>query len=236
MKRIAAAAVLTAAVLAFSAALAAEEAKWVEQPFNGKDLTGWKAKPQGKNVNRWVVGSAKLDPADPKKLAVSKEGSELINAEGGGLDFHSEAVYGDCILTIEVMVPKGSNSGIYLQGNYEIQVLDSFGREANPGPGDMGGIYGAQAPKNPKYKAPGEWQTFEIHFQAPKFDDKGAKTANAKYLKIILNGAVIQENIEMVKGVTGGSLDGKEKAQGPIMFQGNHGPVAFRNIKIVPLK
>ncbi|MBM4019987.1 MAG: DUF1080 domain-containing protein [Planctomycetes bacterium] len=226
-----------AATFALLAGLApaADEARWVGSPFNGKDLAGWKTKPKGKNESRWVVGSAKLDPANPARFAVAKEGAELINAAGAGLDIYTEATYGDCIVTLDVMVPKGSNSGIYLQGNYEIQVLDSFGKEANPGPGDMGGIYGAAAPKNPKYKAPGEWQTFEIHFQAPRFDDKGAKTAPARFIKVILGGVAIQENVEM-KGVTGGSLDGKEKARGPLMFQGDHGPVAFRNIKVVPLK
>jgi len=222
-------------VLAAGWVVVAEEATWTESPFNGKDLTGWKTKTHPKNTSHWVAGSAKPDEKNPAALAVSKEGSELINAQGKGVDLYTEAVYGDCTVTIDVMVPKGSNSGIYLQANYEIQVLDSFGKEANPGPGDMGGIYGAAAPKNPKYKAPGEWQTFEIHFQAPRFDAGGAKTAPAKFLKIILNGVTIQENVEM-KGVTGGSLDSKEKAKGPLMFQGNHGPVAYRNIKIAPLK
>lgn len=224
---------LTAVVFVAALVAIAEEAKWVESPLNGKDLAGWKYKNEAKS--RWVVGAAKLDEKEPAKLAVSKDGAELVNAEGKGTDIYTEAVYGDCIVTLDVMVPKGSNSGIYLQGNYEIQVLDSYGKEKNPGPGDMGGIYGAAAPKNPTYKKPGEWQTFEIHFQAPRFDAAGAKTAPAKFIKVILNGATIQENVEM-KGVTGGSLDGKEKAKGPIMFQGDHGPVALRNIKVVPLK
>jgi len=234
MKRIVALAYVTTAFVIAVAAIAAvaEEAKWVESPLNGKDLAGWKYKNEAKS--RWVVGAAKLDEKEPAKLAVSKEGSELVNAEGKGTDIYTEAAYGDCIVTLDVMVPKGSNSGIYLQGNYEIQVLDSFGKEKNPGPGDMGGIYGAAAPKNPTYKKPGEWQTFEIHFQAPRFDAAGAKTAPAKFIKVILNGATIQENVEM-KGVTGGAL-GKEAAKGPLMFQGDHGPVAFRNIKVVPLK
>ena len=222
-------------VLVAGLVVVAEEAKWIESPFNGKDLAGWKTKTHAKNTSNWVAGSAKLDEKNPAALAVSKEGSELINAQGKGVDLYSEATYGDCIVSMDVMVPKGSNSGIYLQANYEVQVFDSFGKEANPGPGDMGGIYGAAAPKNPKYKAPGEWQTFEIHFQAPRFDASGVKTAPAKFIKVILNGVTIQENVEM-QGVTGGSLDGKEKATGPLLFQGDHGPVAFRNIKVAPLK
>lgn len=220
--------VLAAAVVV----VAADAVKGPESPL-GKDLKGWKYKNEAKS--QWTIGTAKLDEKNPAELVVAKEGGELVNAKGSGTDILTEGVYGDCLLTLEVMVPKGSNSGIYLQANYEIQVLDSFGKEANPGPGDMGGIYGSAAPKNPKYKAPGEWQTYEIHFQAPKFDATGTKTAPAKFIKIILNGVAIHENVEL-KGVTGGSLDNKEKAMGPLMFQGDHGPVAYRNIKIAPLK
>jgi hypothetical protein len=120
-------------------------------------------------------------------------------------------------------------------GEYEVQVLDSFGKDANPGPGDMGAIYGAQPPKNPKYRKPGEWSQYEIHWQAPRFDAEGKKTANGKFLKVILNGKLIHENLEMTKPTPAG-VDGKEKAQGPIMFQGNHGPVSYRNIRVRPLK
>jgi hypothetical protein len=129
------------------------------------------------------------------------------------------------------MVPKGSNSGIYLMGEYEIQILDSFGK-AKVGPGDLGGIYGSAAPLLNAAKKPGEWQKFVIEFQAPKFAD-GKKTTNAKVLKVTLNGQVIHENIE-VKGVTGGALTGKESAAGPLMFQGDHGTVALRNLKFTP--
>jgi hypothetical protein len=206
---------------------------WVTKPFNGKDLEGWVAK--GKDFGAWMVGTAKLDANDATKFVVAKTGDWLINSLGHSFDLYSKSTYGDQILMVEVMVPKGSNSGIYLQGEYEVQVLDSFGKDANPGPGDMGGIYGGAAPKGPKYKKPGEWQTFEIHFQAPKFDADGKKAANAKFVKVVLNGDVIHENVE-AKAPTGGGVDNKEKAMGPIMFQGNHGAVAFRNLSIEPLK
>ncbi|MBT3198722.1 MAG: DUF1080 domain-containing protein, partial [Phycisphaerales bacterium] len=84
-------------------------------------------------------------------------------------------------------------------------------------------------------KKPGEWQKYEIHYQAPKFDAKGKKIANARIIKVLLNGTLIQENIELQRPTPGG-VDGKEKAMGPLMFQGNHGPVAYRNIMIKPLK
>jgi hypothetical protein len=201
------------------------------KPFNGKNLDGWKQKgPEAKS--HLTVGTAKLDPNNPRNFVVSKGGHELINAKGGGFDFYSEAVFGDGIIEVEVMVPKGSNSGIYVMGEYEIQVLDSFGR-TKLGGGDMGAIYGAAPPRVNACKKPGEWQKYEIHFQAPKFEG-GKKTDNAKFLKVILNGKLLHENVEMKKATPGG-VDGKEKPKGPLMFQGNHGPVAYRNIIVKPL-
>jgi hypothetical protein len=231
--------ILCAAALAASLGSAAllEAADGVVTPFNGKDLAGWKAKAEGKSTSKWRVGNAKPDAANPKKFAVL-EGSDLVNdtdGHGKSLDFYSEALHGDAVITLEVMVPKESNSGIYVMGEYEVQVLDSYGNDANPGPGDMGAIYGAQPPRKPKYRAPGEWNTYEIRWQAPKFDGGGKKIANAKFLKVTLNGNVIHENLEM-PGPTPGGVDGKEKTKGPLMFQGNHGPVAYRNIRIAPLQ
>jgi hypothetical protein len=204
-------------------------------PFNGKNLDGWVTRKGSKSKGNWVVGTAKLDESNPRELTVSPKGNEMVNAKGHGMDIHSEYVHGDGMIKLEVMVPKGSNSGIYVHGEYEIQVLDSFGREKNPGSGDMGAIYGAAPPKKPKYVQPGEWSKYEIHFLAPRFDADGKRTAKAKFVKVILNGQVIHENLEM-NGPTPGGVDGKEKAKGPLMFQGNHGPVAFRNIVILPVK
>ena len=119
-------------------------------------------------------------------------------------------------------------------GEYEMQVFDSFGK-AEVGPADLGGLYGAQAPALNASKAPGEWQKFVIDFRAPKFDKEGKKIANAKFVKVTLNGKVINENVEM-KGPTPGGLSGKEAIEGPLMFQGDHGPVAYRNIQYTPIK
>ena len=212
-------------------------AEEVLRPFNGKNLEGWKTR-RGDGQNLWRVGTATLDPRDRKLLAFAPGGQQLINlapGHGAGLDLYSDAVHhGDAVITLEVMVPEGSNSGVYVMGEYEIQVLDSYGNDANPGPGDMGAIYGAQPPRNPKYRAPGEWNSYEIHWQSPRFDGQGKKTANAKFLKVILNGVVIHENVEM-PGPTPAGVEGREKPRGPIMFQGDHGPVAYRNIEIRPL-
>ena len=203
-----------------------------ESPFNGKDLTGWKFK-GSEAKNKWKVGKAVWDKEAAAKLSAS-EGDELVNVDGKGVDLYSEAKWGDAVIEVEVMVPKGSNSGVYVMGEYEVQVLDSFGKE-KVGAGDMGGLYGASAPKLNASKAPGEWQKFVIDYRAPKFDDKGAKTANMKFVKIELNGQVIHENVEM-KGPTPSGVTGKEAATGPIMFQGDHGPVAYRAIKVTPVK
>jgi len=231
---------LTAAAVAFlafaSVAIAADEGEVVL--FNGKDLTGWKLR-NATLADSWkVVTTVELDKNNPAKLASSGEGgtpdSVMLRADvKKGSDIISEKQFGDCQLHVEFMVPKGSNSGVYLMGRYEIQILDSFGRQ-KPGPGDCGGLYGAAAPRVNASKAPGEWQTFDVVFRAPRFDASGKKTENAKFVSVMLNGQVIHENVEM-KGPTGGSI-GPEAPTGPLMFQGDHGIVAFRNIRIKPLE
>ena len=211
-----------------SATLSGEAAK----PFNGKNLDGWKQKSPA-TKSHLTVGTAKLNPKNAREFIVAKGGNELINAKGGGIDFYSEAIFGDAIIEVEVMVPQGSNSGVYVMGEYEIQVLDSYGRKKLSG-GDMGAICGAAPPRVNACKKPGQWQKYEIHFRAPRFKD-GKKIVNAKFLKVILNDQLLHENVEM-KNATPGGVDGKEKPKGPLMFQGNHGPVSYRNIIIKPLK
>jgi hypothetical protein len=84
-------------------------------------------------------------------------------------------------------------------------------------------------------KKPGEWQQYVIEWQAPRFDAGGKKTENPKFLKVELNGQVLHKDLVM-PGATPGGVVGKEVPQGPLMFQGNHGPVAYRNIIVEPLK
>jgi hypothetical protein len=215
----------------------AEDAKPV-QPFNGKDLKGWKPKDEKKSKWEANPGMPHLDDADPTKFGNGSSGGtnippSLVNTKSGGTDISTEAKFGDILLEVEFMVPKGSNSGIYLMGEYEVQILDSFGKADDKlTQGDLGALYSAAAPKKNASKKPGEWQKFVIDFQAPKFEgDK--KVANAKFIKVTLNDVVLHENVEMQKNTPGG-LTGKEMAMGPLMFQGDHGPVAFRNIRITP--
>lgn len=215
--------------------LLADEAK---SPFNGKDLSGWEAKKEADLTSKWTVGTAKQSAAHPEQLEVTPGGQELINAAPGhatSTDFFTKEKYGDMHLEIELMVPKGSNSGVYVMGEYEVQVLDSYGKkDSEMGAGDIGAIYSAAVPKVNASKAPGEWQKLVIDFRAPKFDAAGKKTANAVFVRVELNGKLLHENVEM-KEQTPGGVTGQEHATGPIMLQGNHGAVAYRNIKITPL-
>ncbi|WP_242082622.1 3-keto-disaccharide hydrolase [Aestuariivivens sediminis] len=148
--------------------------------------------------------------------------------------------HGDIKLDMEVMIPKGSNSGIYLQGRYELQLKDSWG-VIHPKVSDMGGIHNnwetdpdkifrGIPPLHNACKAPGLWQKLNIHFQAPKFNDKGEKMANARFVSVVLNGVVIHTNVE-VPQYTGSPIEKNEVSEGPLVIQGDHGPVAFRNIK-----
>jgi hypothetical protein len=234
--------ILWAIVAACGAGLAGAGEKGEGMPlFNGKDLTGWKFRggEAAAKRSKWTVtGKLELDAKAPNRFAESSAGTGILlnGGDGRGVDLLSEAQHGDCELHIEFNVAKGSNSGVYFQGQYEVQILDSFGRkDAELKYGDCGGIYNTAPPRTNASKAPGEWQSFDVTFRAPRFDEKGKKTANAKFLKVVHNGKVIHGNVE-VKGPTTAALGGPERPTGPLMLQGDHGPVAFRNIRIKMLK
>ena len=231
---------LTLAAVAVALALApsgADDAKPV-QLFNGKDLSGWKIKDEKKN--KWQACAISVNEKKPNEFiggidnSPDKGNTVLANVTSGGTDIYTEEKYGDVHVEVEFMIPKGSNS-VYLMGEYEVQILDSFGRPDDKlTQGDLGALYSAARPPKNAAKKPGEWQKFVIDFQAPKFEGE-KKTANAKFTKVVFNDVLIHENVEVTKS-TGGGLTGKEHATGPLMFQGDHGPVAFRNIKITPMK
>src|SRR5688500_356230 len=216
-----------------AARLEAADPKPVE-PFTGKNLSGWKLKGDAKK-RQWAAAIVSVDPAKPTALSVDAlavgGSAALANLKGGGVDIFTEQKFGDGTIELEFMVPKGSNSGVYVMGEYEVQVFDSYGKE-KLGQGDLGAIYSAAAPKVNAAKKPGEWQKFVIEFTAPKFEGI-KKTANAKFVKVTLNDQVLHENVE-VKTATPGGLTGKEAEAGPLMFQGDHGPVAYRNITVTP--
>ncbi len=197
------------------------------------------------NTGDWVfVGVAMPNPDDPVRLLTKPGAGVLVNGPiGRTSNLISEAEWGDVEAHVEFMVPKGSNSGVYFQGRYEIQVFDSWG-VAEPKFSDCGGIYQrydenknrgweGKAPRVNASKAPGEWQAFDVVFRAPRFDETGRKTANALFVKVSHNGVVIHENVE-VTGPTRAASFQDEKPLGPLMLQGDHGPVAYRNIRIRP--
>ena len=226
-------------IVLLSSALSAADHDKGQPLFNGKDTTGWKLKNPNAKKTWEVVPGAQLNSEDPKRLMASKDGAgALLNGgDGKGSDIYTEKEFGDCELHVEFMVPKSGNSGVYLMGRYEVQVLDSHGKPDDKlDQGDVGAIYSAAAPKKNAAKPAGEWQTFHIVFQAPRFDAAGKKTANAKFLSIKLNGIEIQKDVEVAKGPTGGHLYNDEKPTGPLLFQGDHGPVAFRNVRVIETK
>src|SRR5437773_5760275 len=205
--------------------------------FNGKDLSGWK-NPAGD----WQTASSiSLDPANNKKFAIEPGPGVLVNGpKGTTSNLLTEMEHGDVEAHIEFVVPKASNSGVYFMGRYEIQVLDSWGVK-EPKYGDCGGVYASCSEPKPDFKGrppsvnaskpPGEWQTFDIIFRAPRFDATGKKIENARFVKVTHNGKVIHENVDAPRPTcAAASLD--EKPTGPLMLQGDHGPVAFRNIII----
>jgi hypothetical protein len=204
--------------------------------FNGENLDEWTTKQDSGTADKWVAGKAQVSASDPKQLEKVEGTGELINLtpkHGASRDIYSKAQFGDCRIELEVMVPKGSNSGIYVMGEYEVQVLDSYGK-MKVGSGDIGAIYGGFAPPVNASKQPGQWQQFVIEWRAPKFGAAGKKIKPAEFVLVELNGKPLHRNLVM-DGPTPGGLTGKEAPTGPLMFQGNHGPVAYRNIVVTPL-
>lgn len=194
----------------------------------------------------WFEASAVvLDSTDNKLFRFEAGEGVLVNGPTGKTaHLVSNQSFGDVELHLEFLLPKGSNSGIYLQSRYEVQIFDSYGKK-EPQHSDCGGIYerwdaskpaGEQgyegiAPRANACLPLGQWQSFDIIFRAPRFDASGRKTRNAMFEKIALNGIIIHQNKE-VTGATREGEEGPEVAMAPLMLQGDHGRVAFRNIRI----
>ncbi len=160
-----------------------------------------------------------------------------------GRNIFTKIEHSDFFLSLDFLMPKESNSGIYFQGRYEVQLLDSWMVTA-PKSLDCGGIYErwddaqpeglkgyeGHPPQTNASLAPNTWQHLEVEFQGPRFDAQGKKISPARFVKVALNGVVIHENV-VVFGPTRAAAYTDEKASGPLMIQGDHGPVAFRNIQ-----
>lgn len=167
--------------------------------INKNDLKGWHA--QG-NKNQWVVENGILKSPE--------SGSNLI----------SDQKFEDFKLHVEFRYPKGSNSGIYLRGRYEVQIADSKGQ--GPAFDQLGAVYGFIVPSEMIAKDAGEWQTYDI-------------TLVGRMITLVANGKTVITNQE-IPGITGGAIDSHEGEAGPLLIQGDHGPVEYRNIIITPAK
>jgi hypothetical protein len=200
--------------------------------------------------NSWgIAGNVTADLEKKNVMKVTPGQGILVNniikkKEKDLKDLYTSLEHGDADIEFEYMMAKGSNSGLYLQARYEVQLLDSWGVKV-PRAADNGGIYerwddrkpegqrGYEgfAPRQNVSKAPGVWQKMKISFSAPKFDGSGKKAQNAKIHFVELNGVVIHEDVELT-GPTRGSVSEAETSSGPLRFQGDHGTVAFRNIQV----
>jgi len=165
---------------------------------DGNTIKGWHAT----GTNQWV--------SENGVLKSDKSGANLITDEK----------YNDFKLHVEFRIPKGSNSGVYLRGRYEMQVTDGKGLE--PAVDQLGAVYGFISPSEMMAKEPGEWQSFDI-------------TLIGRMLTLVVNGKTVITNQE-IPGITGGALDSNEGEAGPLYIQGDHGPVEYRNIIITPAK
>ncbi len=208
------------------------------QPLSLNDLSAFKPT----TANWQIVGNAFADRNVPQMLEGTPGKGVLANISDSKNRAHlfSKMEHGDIELELDLMMAKESNSGIYFQGRYELQLQDSWGKKEKPKYGDIGGIYQrtdtvknvgyeGSAPAVNASKAPGLWQHLRVIFQAPRFDSQGKKIANARFLKVYVNGSLVQNNFE-VSGPTRSAGFQDEKAFGPIMIQGNHGRVAFKDI------
>lgn len=164
------------------------------QLFDGINLNGWHA--QGKN--QW------------------KAESGILRSPASGSNLVTDKTFTDFKLHIEFRYPAGSNSGVYLRGRYEVQIVDSS--ELEPLNNQLGSIYGFLAPSDQMAKKPGEWQSYDI-------------TLVGRMVTLVVNGKTVICNRE-IPGITGGAIDSNEGEPGPILLQGDHGPIDFRNIII----
>jgi len=169
--------------------------------FNGKDVSNWLCQDPRRPMG-WFV----------KDGILMNEGKEANN-------IYTKQRFNDFHLEVEFNVDPESNSGVYLRGRYEIQILDGYTRPMDVH--SQGALYGFIIPSVKADKPARQWQTFDI-------------TLIANHVTVILNGSKIIDNAE-VPGITGGALDANEKGPGPIMLQGDHGKVQFRKVRLTPL-
>lgn len=218
--------------------------EWMEL-FNGTNLDGWTAKQQ----HTWrVARDVRPHPENERRFIIETGSGVMVNGDDGRTsDIHTVFEHGSCELHVEFCIPAGSNSGVYLMGQYEIQILDSWGTPDDELKyGSCGGIYArwiaetrtpydGHPPRTNASKAPGEWQSFDVVFHAPRFDAAREKIANARFERVLHNGVLIHENVECT-GPTRGAWVDVDIPRGPLRLQGDHGPVAYRNVRMRPIE
>lgn len=161
-----------------------------------------------RNMTKWII---------PNNNKFQMEDGVLVNQGSGGNLITTEK-FDDFKIHLEYRYPEGSNSGVYLRGRYEVQIMDHYGQK--PGKSSNSGIYGFIAPSTNAAKRANEWQTMDI-------------TLTGRMVTIVLNGVEVINN-RAIPGMTGGALDNNEEQAGPIMIQGDHGAIEFRKIVVTP--
>jgi hypothetical protein len=195
------------ALLFLSMALAASAAGSSFRPlFNGKDTIGWKLR-NPKGPNSWTVENGVL--------------VNTVNKGEHGTDLVTEDKFWNFTVRYEYKIPPGANSGFYLRGRHEIQILDDFAR-GKPSKSGNGAIYNFKEPDTFASKPAGEWNTVEATIVGDK-------------ISVTLNGKKVHDNVACDKA-TGSEIDNKVTEPGPIFLQGDHGSVEFRKIEIKELK
>jgi hypothetical protein len=213
----------------------------VEGELDGDSLSGWLIDPAGDRSTWTAERAPSLRRATPPAWGTPIplfDGTGMARWQTTGGESHWRVVDGtltnvaaganlvtretftDFRLHVEFRYPAGGNSGVYLRGRYEVQIEDSGGRE--PADDHLGAIYGFLPPSEDRAKRPGEWQEFDI-------------TLVGRLVTVVLNGTTIISNRE-IPGITGGALDSAEAAAGPLVLQGDHGPVEYRNIILTPAR
>ena len=222
--------------------IAAEAAGGKVILFDGKDLNGWKTQSPEAQSHWKVASEVSLDPADPQKLKAAGEGQG--GGSGGGVMVLEQPVHGaDIVSERQVRRLRGPRRSDGPQGGQlrhlrhgpvrsaGLRQLRQTQGEARPG--GHGRHLQHQGPQRKRLQGPRRVADLRHHLPRPRFDASGKKTENAKFIKVVLNGKTIQENVEAPKP-TGSELPGGEKPQGPLMLQGDHKPIAYRNVWVKP--
>lgn len=189
--------------------------------FDGSDLSAWHKR--GGGEPGWKIEDGQME--------VVAGSGDLVTRESFG-DFHLHVEFRTPGYPPEVKGQARGNSGVYVLGRYEVQVLDSYGLELQMG--DCGSIYGKKIADQNASRPPLRWQTYDIRFRAPRFDDSGSKNVNTR-MSVWHNGILIHDDVE-IDSHTGGALSAQESATGPILLQDHGNPVRYRNIWLLPVE